>query len=132
MSKATISINVRVLENFKYVRKIWKKGSRKDFYEAERDFEKIIREFLRRKIIAQNTFYQQTLKEAIREYRQIIASEQSEELRELARKDLEKVEYWVRWLKIGHRWARFLIETEVETGPPQEIKQIDVEWEDLL
>ena len=42
VSKATVSINVRVLEGLKCVRKVWQKGSRRDYYEAERNFTKIL------------------------------------------------------------------------------------------
>lgn len=40
-SKGNISINIRELEKWGAVRKIWVKGSRKDFYEAETDVKKI-------------------------------------------------------------------------------------------
>ncbi|MFP4015998.1 MAG: GbsR/MarR family transcriptional regulator, partial [Halanaerobiales bacterium] len=49
VSKATISINIRLLLELKMVQKVWQKGSRKDFYTAERDFEKIIQEIIRNK-----------------------------------------------------------------------------------
>lgn len=37
ISKSNISINIRLLEDTKLVRKVWVKGSRKDFYEATRE-----------------------------------------------------------------------------------------------
>jgi len=40
-SKGNVSINVRELERWGAVRKIWVKGSRKDYYEAELDIKKI-------------------------------------------------------------------------------------------
>ncbi len=43
ISKGNVSINIRALERWNMVRKIWIKGDRKDFYEAEVDFWKIIR-----------------------------------------------------------------------------------------
>ena len=43
-SKGNISINIRVLERWGAVRRIWIKGSRKDFYEAELDLKKILAE----------------------------------------------------------------------------------------
>lgn len=42
ISKGSISINIRALERYGAVRKIWVKGSRKDFYEAEPDIAKVI------------------------------------------------------------------------------------------
>ncbi|MFO1520386.1 MAG: MarR family transcriptional regulator [bacterium] len=40
ISKSNISINIRDLEESKLVRKVWVKGSRRDFYEACRDYPK--------------------------------------------------------------------------------------------
>jgi len=42
ISKGSASVNIRTLERWGLVRKVWVKGSRKDFYEAEVNFEKII------------------------------------------------------------------------------------------
>lgn len=41
-SKGNVSINIRILENWGAVRKVWIKGSRKDFYEAEADVRKVL------------------------------------------------------------------------------------------
>jgi DNA-binding transcriptional regulator GbsR (MarR family) len=46
VSKATISINARVLEEFKFLRKVWQKGDRRDFYEAQRNFTKAFMEVM--------------------------------------------------------------------------------------
>jgi len=42
ISKGNASINIRILENWQAVKKIWVKGSRKDYYTAENDFLKIV------------------------------------------------------------------------------------------
>lgn len=42
ISKGNASVNIRELERLGVVRKVWIKGNRRDFYEAELDFEKII------------------------------------------------------------------------------------------
>lgn len=47
VSKGNVSINIRALERWNMVRKVWIKGDRKDFYEAETDFWKIIRGVLK-------------------------------------------------------------------------------------
>lgn len=41
MSKGNVSVNIRELERWQAVRKIWVKGSRKDYYEAELDIKKV-------------------------------------------------------------------------------------------
>lgn len=38
VSKGNISVNVRLLEEIKLVKKVWVKGSRRDYYEANRDY----------------------------------------------------------------------------------------------
>lgn len=58
VSKSNISINIRLLEEIKLVRKVWVKGSRRDYYAAERTYpKKIIRDFLEK--------IRSTLREAI-------------------------------------------------------------------
>jgi DNA-binding transcriptional regulator GbsR (MarR family) len=47
ISKGNVSINIRALERWSMVRQVWIKGDRKDFYEAETDFWKIIRGVLK-------------------------------------------------------------------------------------
>lgn len=42
VSKASISISCRQLEAWGAVRRVWKKGDRKDYYEAETNFGRII------------------------------------------------------------------------------------------
>jgi len=39
-SKGNVSVNIRVLEEHGLVRKVWVKGSRRDYYEAARDYPK--------------------------------------------------------------------------------------------
>lgn len=47
VSKSNVSVNIRLLEEYQLVRKVWVKGSRKDYYAAERTYpKKIIRDFL--------------------------------------------------------------------------------------
>jgi DNA-binding transcriptional regulator GbsR (MarR family) len=42
ISKGSASINMRVLERYGAVRRVWVKGSRRDYYEAEADISKVI------------------------------------------------------------------------------------------
>ncbi len=47
ISKSNVSINIRLLEDFNLVRKVWVKGSRKDYYAAERVYpKKVLGDFL--------------------------------------------------------------------------------------
>lgn len=42
ISKGSVSVNIRALERYGAVRRIWVKGSRKDYYEAETDIAKVM------------------------------------------------------------------------------------------
>lgn len=42
ISKGSASINIRALERYGAVRRVWVKGSRKDYYEAESDIYKVV------------------------------------------------------------------------------------------
>lgn len=49
ISKGNISVNIRMLESFGLVRRVWVKGTRKDYYEASRNYpRKLLRNFLDR------------------------------------------------------------------------------------
>lgn len=46
VSKGNVSVNIRILEDYKLVKKVWIKGSRRDYYEALDELpKKIIKEF---------------------------------------------------------------------------------------
>jgi DNA-binding transcriptional regulator GbsR (MarR family) len=47
ISKGNVSINIRALERWNMVKTVWVKGDRKDYYEAETDFWKIVKGVLR-------------------------------------------------------------------------------------
>src|SRR5512140_3237379 len=47
ISKGNSSINIRSLERWNMVKTVWVKGDRKDYYEAETDFWKIVKGVLR-------------------------------------------------------------------------------------
>lgn len=47
VSKGNVSINIRALERWSMVKAVWVKGDRKDYYEAETDFWKIVKGVLR-------------------------------------------------------------------------------------
>lgn len=42
ISKGSVSVNVRALERYGAVRRVWIRGSRKDYYEAETNISKVI------------------------------------------------------------------------------------------
>ncbi|MBM3861388.1 MAG: hypothetical protein FJ395_17310 [Verrucomicrobia bacterium] len=74
VSKASVSISIRQLEAWSAVKRHWIKGDRRDFYEAETNFNNLLRngllEMLRKKLDtagAQITLAESTLTEALNE-----------------------------------------------------------------
>lgn len=58
VSKSNVSINIRMLEDYDLVRRVWVKGSRKDYYSAQCAYpKKVLKDFLEK--------IQKTLSEAI-------------------------------------------------------------------
>lgn len=47
ISKGSVSINIRALERYGAVKRVWVKGSRKDYYEAEPDIARVIMQRVR-------------------------------------------------------------------------------------
>ena len=47
ISKGNVSVNIRALERWSMVKPVWVKGDRKDYYEAETDFWKIVQGVLK-------------------------------------------------------------------------------------
>lgn len=48
VSKSTVSNNIRLLEGVAYVRKVWVKGSRRNYYEVERNMSKVAMETIQK------------------------------------------------------------------------------------
>lgn len=130
VSKATISINIRTLEGIMCVQKIWQKGSRKDFYIAKRDFEKIMQEVLRTNGQAEVEIQKKAFTQAITELEDILRNNPSQEIEEQAKKDLEKVYQLVHWLQVGEKWLHFFLESGLPDEPKAPIRRIEVEWGD--
>ena len=127
VSKATVSINIRILLEFKMVKKIWKRGSRKDYYEAERDFIKIMQETLKNKEREQVEMLKGAVKEARYKYKKIV--DKIDSGGELIKNDLEKIELLEEWVHKSEKWINFMLKiTAKEKEEETELKKIDVEW----
>ena len=130
VSKATISINIRILERIKCVQKVWQKGKRKDYYIAERDFEKILQELLRTNAADELLIQKTSITDALNAYGQILSSDLPPELKAQAERDIKKVQILADWIRIGEKWLNFFIGYDFSQEPAAEIRHIEVEWED--
>lgn len=127
VSKATVSINSRILLELKMVKKVWQRGSRKDFYEAERDFIKIVRGALETKEREQVSLVKQALSEAREKYREIEKEDQIDT--ELVDSDLEKLaklqEFIDKHEGLVELFINILSQEEEEEA---ELREIDIDW----
>lgn len=65
MSKGNVSINIREAERLGLVKKIWLKGDRKDYYEAEANLWKIVRRVSRERQNREFDFAVETVQESL-------------------------------------------------------------------
>lgn len=107
MSKASMSIAVRELDEIGLVKKIWRKGERKDIYQVEEDnYESFIKFFCYkwRKVVASQTI---GLKNFIEELNKLSEKEDLDlETKELIKKDLDKLHDGMEYLD----WVSRIIE----------------------
>ncbi|MFW5996103.1 MAG: GbsR/MarR family transcriptional regulator [Halanaerobiaceae bacterium] len=126
VSKATVSINIRLLLELKMVKKVWKRGSRKDFYEAERDFIKIVREVLSSKEREQVHLIQQALGKAREKYQQL--EENGTVDFDLVVRDLEKLDKMQEFVDKHERVIDLFVNILSHDKVEEELQEIDVDW----
>ena len=118
ISKGNASVNIRELEKLRIVRKVWVKGSRKDYYEAELDLDKLIgnaivgavkrrMDMVVETVTGTEKLIQKT-KRMNKEQKKIAELYLSrlrrvKEIRELAQEMLNSVSYSLKTICTGHR-----------------------------
>ena len=87
VSKASVSISVRQLQSWSAIKLIWVKGDRKDYYEAETNFNNLIRngllEMIRKKLVTAGGQLAQA-ESSLRDARKESNGDSSEELQVVA------------------------------------------------
>ncbi|MFC4619045.1 GbsR/MarR family transcriptional regulator [Camelliibacillus cellulosilyticus] len=103
MSKTSMSTSVRTLTDLNMVEKVWKKGVRKDLYEANRDWYQIFFDYFTnqwRKVIQSNVkAIDQSLAELLTLAER--SGDLTEEEKSTVQSDIEKLQYtktYYRWL----------------------------------
>jgi DNA-binding transcriptional regulator GbsR (MarR family) len=109
-----MSNSVRTLTELNMVEKVWKKGVRKDLYEAEKDWYQIFIDFFSnqwRKVTALNV---KAIKQSMKELNRLLdAEELSETDRSAVLKDLEKYQYILDYYNWLYRLFDFLESEEL-------------------
>ena len=102
LSKTSMSTSVRVLQDLKMVEKVWKKGIRKDLYQAEEDWYQTFIDFFTIKWRSGIAMNMSAMAKAIKELERLANSaDTADEVVRLAKVDIEKLrdglEYY-EWL----------------------------------
>ncbi|GBF12194.1 GbsR/MarR family transcriptional regulator [Tepidibacillus infernus] len=93
MSKTSMSTGVRTLLDTKMVHKVWKKGVRKDLYQAEGDWYKTFFDFFSTKWKRAIEINLAAIEKSKQDYSYLIERKETiQEIRELAQLDLKKLE----------------------------------------
>ncbi|MCR2823447.1 GbsR/MarR family transcriptional regulator [Lederbergia panacisoli] len=102
MSKTSMSTTVRALSDLKMVERVWKKGVRKDLYQVQEDWYQSFIDLFTTKWDSAISMHTHALKKSLSEMKQLISDEHtSDEIKELAKIDIEKLEYiqdYYEWL----------------------------------
>ncbi|MBO0992518.1 GbsR/MarR family transcriptional regulator [Bacillus sp. SD088] len=108
MSKTSMSTSVRALSDLKMVERVWKKGVRKDLYQVEEDWYQGFIDLFSTKWKGSISVHKISIKKSITELKTLLEDEQtSEDVLELAREDLEKLEYIFEYFE----WLERVVET---------------------
>ena len=108
MSKTSMSTSVRTLLELKMVEKIWKKGIRKDLYQAEEDWHQTFTDFFTIKWRAGISMNVTAMKKSLRELEALVNSEETdEEIQMAARIDIEKMKDALRY----YEWLNRLVDS---------------------
>jgi DNA-binding transcriptional regulator GbsR (MarR family) len=102
MSKATVSLNLPVLESLRMIRRVWKTGDRKHYFKAESDFSRIFGEIIRSVIRKEVEIIGSTTDEALERLEKIY-QKASPEIREMAQNDMEKIANIANYMKVAER-----------------------------
>ncbi|MTT32937.1 GbsR/MarR family transcriptional regulator [Terrilactibacillus sp. BCM23-1] len=99
MSKTSMSTSVRTLTDLNMVEKVWKKGIRKDLYEAKKDWYQIFIDFFSnewRKVISLNV---KAINQSMRELKTVLEEDLTIDEKETVLHDLEKFNYAIEYYK---------------------------------
>ncbi|WNS74198.1 GbsR/MarR family transcriptional regulator [Bacillus sp. DTU_2020_1000418_1_SI_GHA_SEK_038] len=108
MSKTSMSTSVRTLLELKMVEKIWKKGIRKDLYQAEEDWYQTFIDFFSIKWRAGISMNVSAMKKSLKELETLVNSEATdEEIRRAASIDIEKMKDALRY----YEWLNRLVDS---------------------
>ncbi|PWU69159.1 GbsR/MarR family transcriptional regulator [Gracilibacillus dipsosauri] len=112
MSKPSMSTAVRKLQDINIVKKVWKKGSRKDLFMAEKDFFQYFSNFFGDKWEREAKLNLSSINDAIKKLQEVLHDEEvNEKLKQRAQQDLQQLEEYKSYCHWLERLAH-----SIETG----------------
>jgi len=112
MSKTSMSTSVRTLVELKMVHKVWERGSRKDFYEVERDWFQTFSDFFTLKWRKSMEMNLNALRKSVAEMKALLDQYPDDEtFRDCVNRDIDKMNEAIRY----YLWLGRLIDS-FETG----------------
>ncbi|SES01226.1 GbsR/MarR family transcriptional regulator [Salipaludibacillus aurantiacus] len=131
MSKASVSNGMRELLDTEMVIKVWKKGDRKDHYIAEKDFFKNFINFFVKKMRQERSLIIKGSEQARPALQDIINSAASEEAKEAAKQDLEKMDQSYQYFEWTMKLANAMDSGEIFSFLPKEKDQSKEEGDSI-
>lgn len=123
VSKASVSMNMRMLENMAIVREVWVRGDRRKYYEAESDFWKILTNVLGARELRDVNQALEVLEGSINNLRDGLPGMRAEE-QKLAGFYVERIDQ----MKDLFRFARMILTSILERNKKiGEVKRVDIE-----
>ncbi|MBU8879352.1 GbsR/MarR family transcriptional regulator [Bacillus sp. FJAT-29790] len=108
MSKTSMSTSVRSLLELKMVEKVWKKGMRKDLYQAEEDWYQTFSDFFTIKWRSGVSMNMSAMTKSIADLECLVSSEETEEeIRTAAMLDIEKLKSALTY----YEWLNRLVDS---------------------
>ncbi len=125
VSKASVSMNMRLLENLGIVKEVWVRGDRRKFYEAETDFWKIMRNVIGSRELRDVNQALEVLEQSINNLRQT-APTMKESDQELANFYIKRIDE----MKDFFRFAKLILTAILERDRNiniSDVKRVDIE-----
>ncbi len=118
-SKASVSTNLRILENMGIVREVWVRGSRRKFYEAETDFWRIFINVLSSREMRDLEQAVQVLEQSVEQLSQAMPQMHVEDLK-LAQFYVERIDS----LRVLFRFAQVILNSILQQAGKFDVSEV--------
>ncbi|HLQ94869.1 MAG TPA: GbsR/MarR family transcriptional regulator [Pseudogracilibacillus sp.] len=126
MSKPSMSTSVRKLQDINIVQKVWRKGSRKDLFMAEKDYFQYFKQFFCKKWEREAEMFLTSINESQKELAKVLEDPNLEEdLKETAQLDYEQLEAARKYYHWMERLVDFIESDEIYEHLPKELDEED-------